>query len=158
MQVLQESLQRNNMNVFSRVRCTASSLTSVSRRINCKHLATVSSDQDRAVDNCTSLIKLHDFDSYLSGILLPKKFRGPYFAVRAFHVELALIKDQCRKNVLSGRMRFQYWRETIDQVFSVTELTAQQSAAQPPIARALRSYVNEFNLPQRYFERAIDAR
>lgn len=110
------------------------------------------------MENCLQIVKLHDFDSYLSGILLPKKYRGPYFAVRAFHVELAMIKDQSRKNLISGRMRFQFWRDNLEQIFSSAESNDMQLQAQAPVPRALRHYAKEFELPQRYFERALDAR
>jgi hypothetical protein len=66
---------------------------------------TITPEQKKAVDNCISLVKQHDFDNYLIGILLPVKLRGPFFAVRAYHVELALIKEQSRKNVLTGTLQ-----------------------------------------------------
>jgi phytoene/squalene synthetase len=117
-------------------------------------LATTSLDQERAVENCVSLVKQHDFDSYLAGRLLPQKYRGPYFAVRAFHVELAQVKDQSRGNVMSGRMRFQFWRDSIEQVFS----ESLSSSPQTPVARALHCYKQDFSQSQRFFVRAIDAR
>lgn len=119
-----------------------------------RRFATTSSDQERAVENCVSLVKQHDFDSYLAGRLLPQKYRGPYFAVRAFHVELALVKDQSRGNVMSGRMRFQFWRDSIEQVFS----ESQSSNPQTPVARALYCHRQEFSQSQRFFMKAIDAR
>lgn len=119
-----------------------------------RRFATTSSDQERAVENCVSLVKQHDVDSYLAGRLLPQKYRGPYFAVRAFHVELALVKDQSRGNVMSGRMRLQFWRDSIEQVFS----ESLSSNPQTPVARALYCHRQEFSQSQRFFMKAIDAR
>ena len=119
-----------------------------------QRLATLSLDQQKAVDNCMALVKQHDFDNYLAGLLLSKNDRGPFFAVRAFHIELALIKDQSRGNLMSGKMRFQFWRDNIDQIFSNQSI----SASQTPVIKALHSYVDRFSQSQRFFIRALDAR
>lgn len=141
---------------ISRVRSIQSSLSLVSIRCRSRHFATVSPDQEKANQNCLALVQQHDYDNFLIGSTLPTRFRAPFFAVRAFHIELALIKDQSRKNLLSGRMRFQFWRDIINQIFSGED--AASIATQTPVARALHLYSKEFNLPQRYFERALDAR
>jgi NADH dehydrogenase [ubiquinone] 1 alpha subcomplex assembly factor 6 len=132
----------------------AQQLRKISVNVPKRRFATTSLDRERAVENCVSLVKQHDIDSYLAGRLLPQKYRGPYFAVRAFHVELALVKDQSRGNVMSGRMRFQFWRDSIEQVFS----EGLSSNPQTPVARALHCYKQEFSQSQRFFIRAIDAR
>jgi phytoene/squalene synthetase len=129
-------------------------LATVSSSIVKRNLGTASSEYNTAVDNCTALVKQHDFDNYLAGLLLPKKHRAPYFAVRAFHVELALIKDQSRGNALSGRMRFQFWRDSIDQVFAQKGSISTQT----PVARALHHHVDQFSQSHRFFIRALDAR
>ena len=119
-----------------------------------QRLATLSADQQNALDNCIALVKQHDFDNYLAGLLLSKNDRGPFFAVRAFHIEMALIKDQSRGNLMSGKMRFQFWRDNIDQIFSNKSMTASQT----PVITALHSYVDRFSQSQRFFIRALDAR
>jgi len=103
-------------------------------------------------------VKQHDFDNYLAGLLLPKMYRGCFFTVRAFHVELALIKEQSRKNVMTGRVRFQFWRDIIEKAFNKDKQMALAEAANTPVAKALTFYATEFNLSPRYFERALDAR
>lgn len=119
-----------------------------------QRLATLSLDQQKAVDNCVALVKQHDFDNYLAGLLLSKNDRGPFFAVRAFHIELALVKDQSRGNLMSGKMRFQFWRDNIDQIFSNQSI----SASQTPVIKALHSFVDRFSQSQRFFVRALNAR
>lgn len=146
------------MNRIHRIRNISATTLSIAAEGSGRHFTTVSVDQERAISNCTALVKQHDFDSYLCGVLLPRKYRGPFFAVRAYHVELALIKDQCRKNVLSGRMRFQFWRDAVEHIYSPKDVSAMQLAAQPPVAKALECFVRDFDMPQRYFERALDAR
>ena len=120
-----------------------------------------------AMDYCISLVKLHDFDNYLAGLLVPKTYRGSYFAIRAFHVELALIKDQARRNALTGRVRFQFWRDVVDDTFSTAKPSAadassfsssSSSSSKTPVARALRTYATDLRPAARYFQRAVDAR
>ena len=129
-------------------------LVTVSSALARRSFGTTRSDYNSAVENCTALVKQHDFDNYLAGLLLPKIHRAPYFAVRAFHVELALIKDQSRGNALSGRMRFQFWRDSIDQVFAGKSSISTQT----PVARALHYHVDKFSQSHRFFIRALDAR
>ena len=116
-----------------------------------------------AIDYCISLVKQHDFDSYLAGLLVPKIYRGSYFAIRAFHVELALIKDQARRNALTGRVRFQFWRDIVADTFSNASLVTNaspspSSSSKTPVAQALQIYANELRPAARYFQRAVDAR
>ena len=141
-----------------KLRNFSSAISCIAAESNGRHFGTISSDQEKAIINCTALVRQHDSDSYLCGLLLPKRYQGPYFAVRAYHVELALIKDQCRKNIMSGRMRFQFWRDAVDQIYSSKDMSAMQLSAQPPVAKALECFVKDFDMPQRYFERALDTR
>lgn len=129
-------------------------IATVSSAIVKRSFGTTSSDYNSALENCTALVKQHDFDNYLAGLLLPKIHRAPYFAVRAFHVEIALIKDQSRGNALSGRMRFQFWRDSIDQVFAQKD----SISIQTPVAIALHHHVDNFSQSHRFFTRALDAR
>jgi NADH dehydrogenase [ubiquinone] 1 alpha subcomplex assembly factor 6 len=119
--------------------------------------------ESSAIDYCVSLVKTHDFDSYLAGLLVPKTCRHSFFAVRAFHVELALIKDQARRNALTGRVRFQFWRDVLAQTFSNDSSIAldPQETTQllkTPVARALQYFANDYRPVARYFGRALDAR
>ena len=125
-----------------------------------------------AINYCVSLVKLHDFDSYLSGLLLPRSCRSSYFAIRAFHVELALIKDQARRNTLTGRVRFQFWRDVLaetfvppneqhvvpGQLFTVLDSKLNTQQQKTPVATALRYFAEDYRPVARYFDRALDAR
>ena len=130
--------------------------------------ATVDSSAE-AINYCVSLVKLHDFDSYLSGLLLPRSCRSSYFAIRAFHVELALIKDQARRNTLTGRVRFQFWRDVLAETFvplnqpsqssfTVSDRKSNIQLQKTPVARALRHFAEDYRPVARYFDRALDAR
>jgi len=52
---------------------------------------------------------------------LPNKIRQIQYVIRAFNVETSRVKDSV-SNPLIGKMRFQFWRETIDKVFEVQNL------------------------------------
>jgi hypothetical protein len=37
-------------------------------------LSSTTAEHDTAVENCMATVKQHDFDNYLAGLLLPKKY------------------------------------------------------------------------------------
>lgn len=98
---------------------------------------------------------MHDFDNYLAGLLVPKQYRAAYFAIRAYNVEIATIKDQMGGNALAGRVRFQWWRDVIEEMYSGKASPAQQ---QQPTALALSYYANKHGLSRRWLDRSLDAR
>lgn len=106
---------------------------------------------------CFDLVKRHDYESFLSGLLVPKKYRGVYFALRAFNVEIATIKDQVpRSQFQAGRIRFQFWKDVLSQIYSDQQCVA--PSINHPIAKALEYYIPRYNLTSRWFERSVEAR
>lgn len=113
-----------------------------------------SSSLENANSYCQNLVKQHDFDNYLAGLLVPRMYRDAYFAIRAYNVEIATIKDQMSGNAAAGRIRFQWWRdaiETMDNGKTVANL-------QQPIALAMSHYCIKHGLSRRWLERSLDAR
>ena len=119
-----------------------------------------SESQDAANLYCIDLVKQHDYDNYLAGLLFPKSGRDAFFAIRAFNVELAVIKDQAKNNALAGRIRFQWWRELLDRVYATAnpEDILEQQQQQQPVAKALAFSIKNHNLTARWFERSLEAR
>ena len=107
-----------------------------------------------ASEYCMSLVKQTDFDNYLAGLLVPRQHRGAYFALRAFNVELATTKDQSNKNSMAARMRFQWWRDVIDNIYSKQD----EQFMQQPVAYALSHYCREHGLTRHWLERSLEAR
>ena len=131
-------------------------------------------------DYCVELVQQRDRESYLCGLLMPSSSRRSYFAVRAFNVELASIKDGGVGRRLGGnqfdaagssvalKIRSQWWREALDRIYG--EDTAQEhekdevlksmaiSYWRNPIVRVLNRAVHESNLTRRFLERLIEAR
>jgi len=111
-----------------------------------------------ADEYCVDLVKKHDFDSFLSGLLVPKASRAAYFAIRAFNVEIALIKDQTHGNLLAGKIRFQWWRDLLDEIYKGKNISPASMIGKQPVAQALSVHVAEHGLSQRWFQRSLDAR
>ncbi len=104
---------------------------------------------------CMNLVKQYDYENYLVGLLFPKGSRDAFFAIRAFNVELAVIKDQSNNNALAGRLRFQWWRELLEKVYSKDSMSMYE---QQPVAQALAFSIQRHNLTARWFERSLEAR
>ncbi|XP_035679085.1 NADH dehydrogenase (ubiquinone) complex I, assembly factor 6-like [Branchiostoma floridae] len=76
---------------------------------------------------CMDLVRKHDYENYLCVLLLPSTAHQAAFAVRAFNVELALVRDSVTdKNI--GKMRMQFWKDTLSDIYR--ERPPQQPVAQ----------------------------
>ncbi|RKP26961.1 isoprenoid synthase domain-containing protein [Syncephalis pseudoplumigaleata] len=74
------------------------------------------SPQD-ALAYCRDLVRKHDYDHYLCGLLYPRNVRDGYWALRSLFIELSLIRDVVSESHI-GQMRLQFWRDAIEQLFS----------------------------------------
>jgi NADH dehydrogenase [ubiquinone] 1 alpha subcomplex assembly factor 6 len=105
---------------------------------------------------CFDTVKTHNYEGFLSGILLPKQHRGAYFAIQAFNVEIATIKDQIPRNsAQAGRIRFQFWKDVFQQIYIDKKLSLSNNQ---PVAMALSHYIPKHDLTLRWFERALEVR
>lgn len=105
---------------------------------------------------CFDSVKAADYESFLFGLMQPKKFREVFFALHAFNIEIATIQDQIPKNsVQAGRLRFQFWKDTLQQIYFGSGLSPSNNQ---PIAQALNFYIPRHNLTLRWFERSLEAR
>lgn len=97
-----------------------------------------------------------DYDGYLCGLLLPIKTRPSYFAVRALNAEVATIKDSVHSNHVTGKIRMQWWRDRIYDLYGAP------AGNRPPQSTALLQEldraIQEHGLTRRWFERLLDAR
>lgn len=107
-------------------------------------------DLDR---HCREMVKSQDYENYCIGLLVPKDARGAFYAIRAFNIEVATIKDQVRHNSLqAGRIRFQFWRDALRQIYQG------KLESRHPVAEALLYYTQKHQLTKRWFERSLEAR
>lgn len=65
------------------------------------------------------MIRKHDYDHYLCGLLYPRKLRDGYWALRSLFIELSLVRDVVSEHHI-GQMRLQFWRDAMEEVYSVS--------------------------------------
>mmetsp|Transcript_39871 Transcript_39871/g.58233 ORF Transcript_39871/g.58233 Transcript_39871/m.58233 type:complete len:380 (-) Transcript_39871:61-1200(-) len=150
-------------------------------------MSSVSSSTQAKEDHthCVDLVRERDMEGYLCGLLMPSSARNSYFAIRAFNVEIASIKDggAIKKSTQSGsniasNLRMQWWRDVISDIYThpsdkkeeetlvksssnSTEYISQSIAAsrkQNPIVRSLQSAIHSSNLTKRFLDRMMEAR
>lgn len=105
---------------------------------------------------CFEAVKTHNYEGFLAGLLLPAQFRGAYYAIHAFNVEIATIKDQVPRNsAQAGKIRFQFWKDVFHQIYFEKKLSLSNNQ---PVAQALNYYIPKHDLTLRWFERALEVR
>ena len=97
---------------------------------------------------------------------------SPFFIwyLISVQIEIATVKDQVSSSAL-GRIRMQWWRDTISSVYKVNYLAyyckfcalidsilLKSSPPQHPVALALYDTVQGVNVPLYHFKRMVDAR
>jgi NADH dehydrogenase [ubiquinone] 1 alpha subcomplex assembly factor 6 len=105
---------------------------------------------------CRDQVRKQDYEGYLIGLLFPKELQSSYFAIKAYNVEVATIRDQTRsdpKNI--SRIRFQYWREILNDIHTNRKLKAEVNS---PVALELCESILKHNLTIRLLERNLEAR
>jgi NADH dehydrogenase [ubiquinone] 1 alpha subcomplex assembly factor 6 len=129
---------------------------------------------------CVDLVQNRDRESYLCGLLMPYASRRSYFAIRAFNVELASIKDGSVSRKVGGaqfdesgasmalKIRVQWWHEALNQIYgnAAAEEPAKDdflasmgnSCWNNPVVRVLDHGVHESDLTRRFLERLLEAR
>lgn len=60
-----------------------------------------------------------DYENYLCIPFYPKQVQNAQYAIRAFNVELASIPESV-SSAMIGKMRTQFWKDTIDKTFAVS--------------------------------------
>ena len=112
---------------------------------------------------------------------MPSSSRRSYFAIRAFNVELASVKDGNVSQKLHGerfsetgssmalRLRLQWWRAALNNIYDGSDVAAlnitdpfledmARSSLNNPVVRELNVAVQESNLTRRFLERLLEAR
>ena len=130
---------------------------------------------------CVDLVQNRDREGYLCGLLMPYQSRRSYFAIRAFNVELASIKDGSVSRQVGGaqfeesgatmalKVRVQWWRDAISQIYGDDKSSPSNdddgilasmasSSWNNPVVRVLDHAVHESNLTRRFLERLLEMR
>ncbi|TRZ13984.1 hypothetical protein HGM15179_013133 [Zosterops borbonicus] len=91
-----------------------------------------------------------DYEGFLCSLLLPAESRTSAFALRAFNVELAQIKDSITQKT-TGLMRMQFWRDAVENIYG-------DNPPHQPVATELWKAVKRHNLTKMWFMKIIDER
>src|SRR5688572_25655373 len=103
-----------------------------------------------AFDHCEEVVRAGDKNRFLATLFAPEKYRRPLYALYAFNLEIARVRELAREP-LPGELRLQWWREALSAV-------GQGDAAGHPVAAALRDVVVRYRLPPQMLLELIDAR
>ncbi|KAM3840812.1 NADH dehydrogenase (ubiquinone) complex I, assembly factor 6 isoform 1-T1 [Vipera latastei] len=99
---------------------------------------------------CLDLLRKRDYEGFLCALLLPAESRASVFALRAFNVELAQIRDSVTEKTI-GLMRIEFWRNAVEDIY-------QDNPPQQPVAIELWKAVKRQNLTKRWLMNIIDQR
>ncbi|KAG0168001.1 hypothetical protein DFQ30_005398 [Apophysomyces sp. BC1015] len=103
-----------------------------------------------SITYCKDSVRQGDYEGYLSVAFFPRHLRNAQYAIRAFNLELASIRENV-SNPTIGKMRMQFWKDTMDKVF-------EGKPPQQPIALALHEALNHCELSPMWFKRIISER
>jgi phytoene synthase len=101
-------------------------------------------------DYCAMLVREADRDRYLATLFAPAEHRDGLFALYAFNVEIAQVRDKAREP-LPGEIRLQWWREML-------EGARDGEAAANPVAAALKETLAQYGFVAAPLLELIDAR
>jgi phytoene synthase len=104
-----------------------------------------------APETLAQSLRRHDRDRYLTTLFAPADRRGDLIALYAFNFEVAKTREVVREPLL-GRIRLQWWRESIDAIYRGLPLRKHEVVE--PLAAAIRRH----DLTRYHFDRLIDAR
>src|SRR3954452_10924125 len=95
---------------------------------------------DSAYLHCEQLVRAADKDRFLATLFAPAEKRGPLFALYAFNIEIASVRERAREP-MPGEIRLQWWRDVINGERAV-------EAVANPVAAALIETAARFSLPR----------
>lgn len=97
------------------------------------------------------IVRLHDRDRFLAGILMPMPVRPDLWALFAFNHEIAKIRETVSQPTL-GLIRLQWWRDALDKIYNGEDAPAHD------VARDLADTIRRHELPHHEFENLLAAR
>ena len=103
-----------------------------------------------AFTHCEQLVRSGDKDRFLATLFAPEKYRRALFALYAFNLEVARVREVAREP-MPGEVRLQWWADVLSG-------TGRGEVAANPVAAALREVVVRFRLPPQMLADLIEAR
>jgi phytoene synthase len=99
---------------------------------------------------CLDQVRRFDRDRYLMALFAPAGRRGDLFALYAFNVEVARIRELVREPMM-GAIRLQWWRDAVAEIYA-------GSGRRHQVVQALAAAVRRHGLSRQHFDRLLDAR
>jgi phytoene synthase len=99
---------------------------------------------------CEQLVRAADKDRFLASLFAPADRRWPLFALYAFNVEIARVRELVHEP-LAGEVRLRWWRDGL-------EGRTQGEMLANPVADALLNTIARFKLPTEHLVGLIEAR
>ncbi len=99
---------------------------------------------------CAAEIRRHDRDRFLTALFAPSSKREDLFALYAFNLEIARIRETVREPFM-GLIRLQWWRDAIEEIHA-------GSPRRHPVVEALGAATRRSGLPREPFLRLLKAR
>jgi NADH dehydrogenase [ubiquinone] 1 alpha subcomplex assembly factor 6 len=109
-----------------------------------------------SAEYCLNLVKNHDFENYLIGLLVPRRDRHHFYSIHAFNVEMALIKSSTADNKNAARLRCKWWMDFLSQVYDGSGEGG--GSYQHPVSQSLAEAIQERSLSRRWLEHIVESR
>jgi 15-cis-phytoene synthase len=100
--------------------------------------------------HCRALVRAADKDRYLTALFAPAEHRGALFALYAFNLEVARVREVVH-DPLAGEIRLQWWSD-------VLHGADRGEVAAHPVAAALRAAIARYRLPVERLAALVAAR
>src|SRR6185503_2658949 len=99
---------------------------------------------------CAEAVRRLDPHLYIAALFAPEPARTDLFALYAFNLELATVREQVSEPLI-GQIRLQWWRDTIADIY-------RGATRETPVVRALKTAIERHSVPRVLFDGVIDAR
>ena len=117
---------------------------------------------------CFNLVKQHDYENYLLGLLLPSSSsssssftnRRSFYSIHSFNIEMASIKHSINNNKKAGQLRYKWWIDYLNNVYNgeINRNSNVMNNYQHPVAEELFQTIQTKQLSKRWLEYLIEAR
>jgi phytoene synthase len=107
-------------------------------------------EEGEAARHCEEMVRAADKDHFLSSLFAPATGRRRLFALYAFNIELARLRERVSEPRL-GEIRLQWWLEALDGVYG-------GAAPAHPVVDELARTIEHADLPKFAFVHMIEAR
>ncbi len=104
-----------------------------------------------ALSHSAQQIRLYDRDRFVTGLFAPAARREDLFALYAFNLELAKLREVVREPMM-GQIRLQWWRD------AVAAIAAGAESPPHPVALPLAEAMRRRGLAEATLQRLIDSR